>query len=379
MSWRAVSSDIATWQAGSDNRLDTAQRKVEAWLLNRAQVRRGLNQGAVAGAIDHVAGAQYLYPEAAGYFLQWLAWLRVLRRPNRQLAERAADCQRWLSLWIEGAAPPQTRVYVRAHELDWRNSAVFFFDLSMVLRGLASAAEQELLDIDRRLVDALVEWLSKLAAREGDFLACLATSPQVDLPNRWSTRRGAFLAKAAAGVLSASRALPQVNAHLRDAAKKTLASSLLAATAQPHTEVHAQLYAIEGALAPAADDVAAPHLPKLAIQLDAMLAAAMPRGLPWESVDGHGVARVDAAAQCLRAAYLLHALDASWLPEADCLRRMLDALVGQISTEGAVPFAATGTAMAGSVWAAMFAEQALTLSRLRSGDAVLHDARRWIV
>ena len=379
MTWRAVSRDIAAWRAGSDDRIDTAQRAVAAWLLDRAQMRRGLNQGGVAGAIDDAVGALYLYPEVAGYFLQWLAWLRVLRRPNRRLAERAAACQRWLALWIEPATPPQTRIYLQAHELDWRNSAVFFFDLSMVLRGLASAAEQELLDIDKRLVDALVGWLSKLAAPGGDFLACLATSPQVDLPDRWSTRRGAFLAKAAAGVLSAAQVLPQVNAQLRDAAERTLASSLLAATTQPHPEVHPQLYAIEGALAPAADDLSAPHLPMLAQQVDAMLRAATPRGLPQESAGGRGVARVDAAAQCLRAAFLLHARDACWRPDAGCLRRMLDALVRQVSAEGALPFAATGTKAPGSVWAAMFTEQALTLSGLRSGDAFLRDARRWIV
>jgi hypothetical protein len=378
MTWRAVSRDIAPWRAASDNRIDTAQRAVEAWLLERAQMRRGLHRGAVAGAIDHCGGAQYLYPEIAGYFLQWLAWLRALRRPNRQLAERAAACQRWLALWIE-AAPPQTRVYLRAHQLDWRNSAVFFFDLSMVLRGLASAAEQELLDIDSRLVAALVAWLSKLAAPGGDFMACLAISPQSDLPGRWSTRRGAFLAKAAAGVLSAARVLPEVNAQLRDAAERTLASSLVAATTQPHLEVHPQLYAIEGALAPAADALSAPHLPMLAQQVESVLRAAMPRGLPQESADGRGVARIDAAAQCLRAAFLLHARDACWHTNADCLQRMLDALVHGVSADGAFPFAATGTTVAGSVWTAMFAEQALTLSRMRSGDAFLRAARRWIV
>jgi len=268
---------------------------------------------------------------------------------------------------------------LRAHDLDWRNSAVFFFDLAMILRGLASAAELELLDPDKRLVGAIAGWLSKLVAPGGDFLACLATSPQVDVPDRWSTRRGPFLAKAAAGVLSAARVLPQVNAQLRAAAERTLASSLVAATTQPHPEPHPQLYAIEGALAPAADDSSAPYLPMLAQQIDAMLRAAMPRGLPHESAHGSGVPRIDAAAQCLRVTFLLHARDPRWRPDAGCLRRMLDALVRQVSADGALPFAVTGAKAPGSVWAAMFAEQALTLSRLRSGDTFLRDARRWIV
>src|SRR5206468_1954960 len=101
---------------------------------------------------------------------------------------------------------------------------------------------------DDVLVGSLAAQLSRLIAVDGMFDSCRAIDRRANLPDRWSTRRGGFLAKAAAGVLSASEILPHVGAKLRHAAAATMAASLDAAIGQPHDETHPALYAIEGAL-----------------------------------------------------------------------------------------------------------------------------------
>jgi hypothetical protein len=356
----------------------TVRGSIASWLLDHVQIQSGAHRGGVAGSVNADGGPIYVYPEIAGYFLQWLAWLRTQGEPASALATRAASCQDWLRAWIDGVDPPQTRLHIRAGEDDWRNGAIFFFDLAMVLRGLASAAELALLRVDERLAAALIGYLSTLISSDGMFVACRATSPQRALPARWSTRRGGFLAKAAAGILGAAEVLPQVPPDLRSVARRTLAESLRLAMQEPHANPHPLLYAIEGALAPAAQDLGACALPVLAKQIDEVLIESLPHGLPRESATA-AVRRLDAGAQCLRAAYLLRARVPDWLPEPYAMHKTLLALLHGISDEGSLPFACTRRDAPKSVWTAMFAEQALTLAALSPSDPFLREASRWIV
>jgi len=358
--------------------LATARRSIESWLRDNAQLTGGPNAGGVAGAIDPDLGTVYVYPEITGYFLRWLAWLRVRGAESLPLARRAAACQRWLGSWAERTQVPPTRVYLLAETRDWRNSGIFFFDLAMVLRGLASATEVALIRVDERLVERLVALLSTLLARDGMFAACLSTSPQTPLPDRWSTPRGGFLAKAAAGILDAARVVPQITPALCRAAQGTLAESVLTAIEQPHAEAHPMFYAIEGALAPGAASVSAAKLSSLAQQIDRVLEAALPHGVPKESAAPGAPGRIDVAAQCVRATCLLRARDGRWSPDAHALTKMLHAVVCYTSPEGFLPIADHGGGPR-NVWAAMFAEQALTLASLQPGDPLLMEAGRWIV
>ncbi|OLC68659.1 MAG: hypothetical protein AUH79_02840 [Betaproteobacteria bacterium 13_1_40CM_4_64_4] len=142
----------------------------------------------------------------------------------------------------------------------WRNSAVFCFDLAMALRGLAAATAQRLIDVDPKLVAAVCVWLDRLIASDGEFDACLVVSRGPAVPDRWSTRRGAFLAKAASGMIVASKLLPIPGRILR-AAKATFAASLQRAQQAPHDDTHAFLYTIEGVLAAGDDPQARAVLP----------------------------------------------------------------------------------------------------------------------
>src|SRR5439155_24480350 len=113
--------------------------------------------------------------------------------------------------------------------------------------GLASAARHQLLEADPVVIRGLSDLLARLVAEDGMFVACLKRDASAALPDRWSTRRGGFLAKAAAGILSAARDLP-LAATLVTAAEDTFVASCQWARDTPHDHTHALLYAIEGCL-----------------------------------------------------------------------------------------------------------------------------------
>jgi hypothetical protein len=346
--------------------VEEARRAIADWLLGDVQLTVTPHVGGVAGAIDGNGGALYVYPEASGYYLQWLAWMASRRTATPALARRADAAQRWLASWIACPGMPETRVHLRAHAGDWRNAALFCFDLAMVLRGVASATAARLIEPDRALLQRLFAHLSQLIDRDQEFVACVVPSG-VAIPNRWSTRRGGFLSKAAAAVLSAARILPQVPATLRAAAETTLAMSIRAAVERPHDETHPRLYAIEGVLilSPLAS---APVPTELARQLVRLIDSATLHGALSESEATGSVERLDIVAQGLRAAYLLRAIAPRWAPDERAMERMQHLLVRYTSPDGAVAFDTGVRPKRYCVWAAMFAEQALALARMRPAE-----------
>ncbi|MEO8137238.1 MAG: hypothetical protein ABI831_25060, partial [Betaproteobacteria bacterium] len=63
---------IAARSAAHQESTDAA---IADWLLRGpAQARTGANAGGVAGCIAVSGSPLYVYPEIAGYYLQWLAW-----------------------------------------------------------------------------------------------------------------------------------------------------------------------------------------------------------------------------------------------------------------------------------------------------------------
>jgi hypothetical protein len=339
---------------------------VAAWLLDGpAQLREGRHAGAVAGAINARGSVAYVYPEITGYYLQWLAWrARNVSDPDL-FAERAASAQRWLRVWL-AEDPPQTRVYLDGTVGDWRNKAVFCFDLAMVLRGLASVTQAQLLVPDATVVAGVVRQLEQLIGVDGAFAACVANARGSELPDRWSTRRGAFLAKAAAGIVAAARVLPDVPESIERAAIATFDASTLALLDHPHREVHPLLYAFEGVLAwpehPRFDAV----IKVVAAQFAALLGLAGKDGRLPESIDAAsgatGPARVDVIAQTLRVGCLLGAHRVQPPPDQLALARLRHLLMRQLRPSGAVGFSLESESADCNAWAAMFADQALAFA-----------------
>ena len=321
------------------------------WLLHGpAQVRDGPERGAILGTVGEHA---YAYPEIAGYYLQWLAWRDAIGGDRATARARALAVHHWLEGWI---SRPRllTRVHLPGPVEDWRNDAVFAFDLAMVLRGLGSAQSRGLVAADPRLVSDLCERLRTLVADDGELLAC---RPEPRCGARWSTRRGPFLAKAAAGILSAARSL-DVPPELRDAAQRTHAASLATLERAPHAEPHPALYALEGALAAGPTEKSC--VVANALRGVAALVAAGPADPAWRS---------DVCAQYVRVRRLIHdGRDA----RIDAAIRDLDSCIDE---NGAVAFSRLGDRQP-NVWCTMFAEQALAV---HASPALAGTLRRYLV
>jgi len=354
----------------------SAQQRISGWLLGR---HVQCADGSVAGWVDAHGRAAYVYPEIGGYYLQWLAWWAAHGDDHAALARRARAAQQWLQAWIGGTGPPPTRLHAVPNVEDWRNRAVFAFDLAMVLRGLAAAAHMNLLVADPALLSKLNGTLETLIADDGKLDACRVHSTDATFPLRWSTQRGPFLAKAAAAIEIAARTLPGVSAALRAAAGATFDASVAAVTDTPHAETHPQLYALEGFLAwPGHPDFDA-RLPAMMAAFDRIVAATLAHGRVPESLRDPGMARLDIVAQMLRVGVLLgHHGRRTQL--GSLAPPLVAALETAILPDGAMPFARHGDfALQRNAWVAMFATQALawrasrptTLRRVAEAPAIV--------
>ena len=334
----------------------SAQERISAWLLGRnvQQV-----DGGVAGWVDAKGQAAYVYPEITGYYLQWLAWRASGSVAHAFLARRADAAQQWLKRWLGGAGAPLTRIHSTPGIDDWRNRAVFAFDVAMVLRGLAAAARMNLVSADPAVVKRLNDELERLVAHDGQLDACSVHADGADFPRRWSTQRGPFLAKAAAGIEVASASLPGVSTALRTAAAATFDASIEALTAAPHAETHPQLYALEGYLAWPGHPQFAARLPAMMTAFEGLVASTLAQGRVPESQREAGTARLDIVAQMLRVGVLLGHHGGSTVL-ASLTRPLVAALETAVLPDGAMPFARHGDfALQRNAWVAMFATQAL--------------------
>jgi hypothetical protein len=339
---------------------------VARWLFEGpVQLPAGKHVGAVAGTIDADGRASYVYPEIAGYYLQWLAWRAQRFGRSNALTEHASAVQRWLRTWLSEGDPPPTRVHLDGVTDDWRNAAVFFFDLAMVLRGLGAAARAQLIDADPEIVADVARHLAPSIGGDGCFDACVANTLDDHLPDRWSTRRGAFLAKAAAGVLTAADALPGIPANVARAAAITFEASVDALDREPHRDAHPLLYAFEGVLALPRHPRFSDTLRIVALQFDALLAHAATGGLVPETLGldaQRGPFRIDVQAQTLRVGHLLALHLPHQPPDRVALERLRHLLLRQVRPTGAVAFTVDADATGSNVWAAMFTDQALAFA-----------------
>lgn len=334
-----------------------------AWLRNTVQCKSGPHAGAIAGGISVSGSPSYVYPEIAGYYLTWLAWRGTRDGPDPGDAERAQGVQRWLAKWLAMPGLP-TRVHFDGTSGDWRNHALFCFDLAMVVRGLAAAARAGLLSPDPVVVDGLCRALSRLVASDGALDACVPSGEGGAIPDRWSTRRGPFLAKAAAGILRASAVLA-IPPEIHRAAERTYGNALTLLAREPHRETHPLLYAFEGVLDMPRHPRFHDTLPSISAQFDMLLAYAshdahMPESLC--STSGTGPARIDVMAQTLRVGYLLSAHRPQQPPDRVGLARLRQSLARHVRPGSGVAFARSVSHTQANVWATMFADQALAFA-----------------
>jgi len=307
--------------------LDETADAISGWLLAHAQ-----HSGTVAGTVGDDGNPDYLYPESAGYYLSWLAFIAALRPDLRlQLARAAEGVAGWIAR-LDGFAG---RVPLRG-QFDWRAQATFAFDLSIVAVGLEAAS-------------SLVSYDTLAAARENvwsvlqlhcgdDLLPCIAHGDS-RLPEQWSTRPGPYQLKPAA-LLARCSAVPS---RIRAAAARTLARWRHSVGLEG--PVHPLLYAGEG-LFLLGETEAAARVVRGVLRLQRADGS-----LPELVEDPSSRPRSDVLAQVLR---LATALGEGGRGQLDALE---SALRRHVSRAGAVRFREHDPGA--NVWCALFAHQAL--------------------
>ncbi|MBL8296907.1 MAG: hypothetical protein JNN30_01050 [Rhodanobacteraceae bacterium] len=346
-------------------RCDDTAARLRGWLLGGSvQCAHGAHTGGVFGAFDANGTASYVYPEITGYYLHWLAEITLDGQAGTPAATAATAATDWANRVLADDAVPVTRAYVDSSKTDdWRNQAVFFFDLAMLLRGLCAAREAGLVVSAAPAITRLVDELARFV--DAGKIVAARCEPGAVLPPRWSTQGGPFEVKASSRVELAARHLPlpkELAAACRQLAqgyRNEIAGLKLAM-------LHPTLYFAEGML------VAEPDCGRaIATLARRCLALSDAEGNLPEAEDS-SVPRSDILAQTLRV--LLLCADS----EGAEVERVVAALCSRVDAAGRLPFRVDLPAPQPNVWCAMFAEQALRwYSRAQRGEAL--PAAEWLV
>jgi hypothetical protein len=237
---------------------------------------------------------------------------------------------------------------------DWRNRAMFSFDLAMMLRGVAAAAAVIGAARAREVACVLVGWLERFVDAEGQLMSHIALQPG-PLPRRWSTREGPYQTKTAAAVLSVPA--HWLSARVSASARRTLAR--WTGRAAEHVPLHARCYALEG------ECMAGGRIDATPLLAHRLLDGSLAEDAGCES----GLPRSDIQAQALR--LLCLQAHTGW----DGIDAMSQALLRHVRDDGSVVFR-VGEAHA-NVWCALFAHQALDWLCARRGcpDAQVPSAK----
>ncbi len=329
---------------------DSSTRIREFLLQGPSQQHSGDHRGAVAGTLDADGSAVYVYGEITGYYLHWLASLPM---DQATLFSRAEAAQAWLQGYLHSTSMPLTRVYLHAAAEDWRNQALFAFDLAMIAGGLARASCSKLIGLSPAMVTDLQHWLLPFVDDSG-LTVCLPRQQTSQLPQRWSTTGGSFTAKTASRILLL-QAETALHPALVQACRTELQTRVLRAEQHGIDMLHPTLYGLEGCMtSPTAD------FERLAHWFDQIIALQADDGSLPESPASASVRRTDIIAQALRVAVFLESVLAQPGRYREACDAFAQALLLRVHEDGSIAFS-TDSNNETNVWCAMFAEQALRL------------------
>ncbi len=321
--------------------------KLDAWL----SLPTIIDAGAVAGSVDQFNRPLYSYPEIAGYYLSYIAYLLQSGRRETSLTENALKIIRHQQVLWSGPVAPPTRNYspYALERTDWRNEGMFIFDLAMLWRGITDVAAV----MDVNIWDA-----AELRGYIGDFFSSTALRPvrwfdrrPENAPDRWSTRSGPYQLKVLAALRSAAkfqhdqRTLDQINVVL-----PAIVNEFNQARFHDHNP-HSIAYALEGALLLGRD-----------IGIDFSLAREWVSNVAQAifSADTSNIdyRRSDAIAQLLR----LSCCEPYFDPEI--AHGLCELLVSTIQREGSMSFTLPPCGATNkNTWPVLFARQALDFYR----------------
>lgn len=357
--------------APSTEALETATRGIEHWLLESAiQIVDGDQCGGIAGWLDQDGHPEFVYLEIAGYYLMTMTWLAEEAATSAESAalaiERGRHTARWMREATAGGAMPPTRLHLTPDRVEWRNLAIFSFDLAMAARGAARFA----MTADVREADELVpDLLSAVRKVCADAVPLRSHALREDrgatVPDRWSTRPGPHHVKAAAALLPLSPAGD--HALIRTCCETVAHWTARIDGPWPCRELHPRLYGLEGVLMlnPTSSARMMGGVERAYEHL--MREQAADGTLPAATGASGQEVRADVLAQALRIGQVLRATrrlaDDEWVGRLDALA---GALLRHVRADGSVTFSAEHPVA--NAWCAMFAHQALVFHlRARRG------------
>ena len=271
----------------------------------------------------------FAYPEAAALWLSWASWRREGGAPREEATGRIA-ARLLADLESRGGVGRGDRVYL--------------FDTCVALDALARVRGDLDRDLPRDRIAAGFDGLTRFLDADSPVL------PPTDGPPRWSETWGPHLARAAALLLRAARALDHGAAA--ELAREIRARSGKRGIRSDRRYLHAAVYAAEGELlARALGEPASGESPRgVAEQLARVQypGGGLP---PWS--DGSGAPRSDVTAQAVR---LWAAVDPARYIDR---QRMALAFLARCQTPtGAVLYERDGGDR--NTWSSIFASQAAT-------------------
>ena len=336
--------------------------RLRHWLLHGpAQIRHGAHAGGVVGSFDELGYASYIYAEITGYYLLWLKGLGKSASP-KAIAESSERSISWVRREFLAEAVPATRTPLHSPNSDWRNQAVFFFDIAMVLRGvIAHAKHHSVTDMTANLAEKLARFV-----RNENIEAAQPCVKDALLPSRWSTKSGPFLLKATAAIDLTSDLPPQPGS-LRSACIRHLDQCLQAANHMALDMLHPTLYFAEGLVRyGAVGERAARRILSGCLRF-LRHDGALPESTSAGDAPGVTKYRNDVAAQALRLGLLLRQLDGN-TDEDLSLELLAQFLIDKVDGYGRIGFDADNGSTTANTWTAMFTEQALRWYAERDAD-----------
>ncbi len=367
---------IPSWERVESRGLSHIQN-IQNWLLSsRVQLTDGPHRGGVSGWLKESGSPEFLYPEATGYYLVWLAFLSALSHRLEKTDARAQTALRWISAQFADGKVPTSRLYLNSSCEDWRNSVVFSFDAAMLTRGTALAPCPDAGTCKRTTLTKLLNWLSCFIGSNGFIQPYLAVQPRVATraPERWSLAAGPHQTKLAAAVLTLPRGM--VPQDLADSAQKLYwhwRSYFVSRHLSGPT--HPILYHIEGLLLVAACGIDAEAWSLAASVYARLMQAQAPDGSLPSHLEGRGSPlRSDVLAQALRIGCILRSrgylTQCRWEESLAILGVSLGLFV---QADGSVRFSWEGGKNHRNTWSAVFSHQALCFFEVLSSGQTIPD------
>jgi hypothetical protein len=357
---------------------------IRRWLLSELpQIRGGEHDGGVLGWVS--SSDAFVYPEVMGYYLTVLKFISC--EAPALSAECAARAARALG-WLDRRETWKTRDYLRSRGRDdWRNHAMFTFDLGTVLRGAVHwTSNRQLHRLAATVRGRCLAELEKVPPSTDCLLGSHRRTAQDGrrIPARWSTLPGPHHVKVAAivGLLPAAARPPSVDG----CARRTIQHwRKWAQTGTLIPEVHPLLYFLEGLVSDALACDEKPDWDLISRVLHTVLLARSGEGDLSERLEHPvGRRRGDVTAQALRLCSLavLGLNEKTATPRTVGLRAggehvcgaLVRRYIGGAGEVHSFPTRGTGSRNGrnpANVWAAIFAYQALRFySYLLRGEPV---------